>query len=99
MDFYNANRDVLTGPGSASALSGSASALYAAIDAGRVESIRTLWELGARLPAWLTTTELHIASLLGREEVARFLIDSGQIVDPMESPGNTPLIHAARKGH
>ena len=68
IDLYNADQDILGGIGASTALS-------SAIQAGKVESIQTLWNLGARLQDWGSgMTELHLASYYGREEVARFLL-------------------------
>src|SRR2546425_494259 len=73
-------------------------ALFSAIEAGHVESLRTLMDMGARLPEW-GSTELHIACVVGSEAVVSFLISPGENINSVEMSGHTPLMHAARKGH
>ena len=75
--------------------------LMEAAEAGRVEVVAALLELGAD-PSQATrgeTAALHVAAKAGEAEILRKLLDAGAKVNAKTDSGYTPLIVAASKGY
>jgi uncharacterized protein len=77
-------------------------ALEAAIAAQDKDLAQRLIQLGAKVTAHTAndgSTALHGPALVGRPEMAAFLLDLGAEVNAADNEGRTPLYLAAEKGH